>query len=132
MNKWKPNYAEEYFVPYINFGKPISSGCVWLSRDDDHARYDADIVFQTAEEASGMAQKMLMVAKDSRVNSRDNPLTAYRYVYDNGRIKCPNCSKEFVWGYYDGDGYDEINYCPYCGQRINVVDTEDDEEENHE
>ena len=37
MNKWKPNYAEEYFVPYINFGKPISSGCVWLGRDDDHA-----------------------------------------------------------------------------------------------
>ena len=63
--------------------------------------------------------------------SSDNPLIAYRYVYDNGRIKCPNCSKEFVWGYYDGDGYDEINYCPYCGQRINVVDTEDDEEENH-
>ena len=132
MNKWKPNYAEEYFVPYINFGKPISSGCVWLGLDDDHARYDAGIVFQTAEEASGMAQKMLMVAKDSSVNSRDNPLTAYRYVYDNGRIKCPNCSKEFVWGYYDGDGYDEINYCPYCGQRINVVDTEDDEEESHE
>ena len=46
MTKWKPGYAEEYFVPYINFGKPISSGCVWLSRDDDHARYDADIVFQ--------------------------------------------------------------------------------------
>lgn len=64
MTKWKPNYAEEYFVPYINFGKPISSGCVWLSRDDDHARYDADIVFQTAEEASRVAKKMLDVAKE--------------------------------------------------------------------
>jgi DNA-directed RNA polymerase subunit RPC12/RpoP len=132
MTKWKPNYAEEYFVPYINFGKPISSGCVWLSRDDDHARYDAGIVFQTAEEASRVAQKMLMVAKDSPVNSRDNPLTAYRYVYNGHEIKCPNCSGELVWDYYDEQEYGKINYCPYCGQRINVVDTEDDEEESHE
>lgn len=125
MNKWKPNFAEEYFVPYIKFGKPISSGCVWLGLDEDYARYDAGIVFQTAEEASGMAQKMLAVAKDSPVNDRGNPLTAYRHVYDNGRIECPKCSREFVWGYYDGEGYDEIYHCPYCGQRINVVDTEE-------
>ena len=56
---------------------------------------------------------------------KSKSLTAYRHVYDNGRIECPKCSREFIWGYYDGEGYDEIHHCPYCGQRINVVDTEE-------
>lgn len=132
MSKWKPEWDERYYIPCVCAGKGSFRWCRWINAEFDYLRYEAGIICESKKEAIEMAKKMLMVAKDSPVNSRDNPLTAYRYVYDNGRIKCPNCSKEFVWGYYDGDGYDEINYCPYCGQRINVVDTEDNEEESHE
>ena len=75
--------------------------------------------------------------ENMRVRELDNAIEVYNdtppnYVYNGHEIKCPNCSGELVWDYYDEQEYGKINYCPYCGQRINVVDTEDDEEESHE
>lgn len=124
-SKQKPAIGAEYYVPEIIDGKPDIFITVWNDDDLDRKRYEAGVVFTDKYDAIIVAQKMLAVAKDSPVNSRDNPLTAYRHVYDYGRIECPKCSREFIWGYYDGEGYDEIYHCPYCGQRINVVDTEE-------
>lgn len=39
-------------------------------------------------------------------------------------IECINCSGEIMWDYCDNG---EIRYCPYCGQRINIVDIQDKE-----
>lgn len=90
----------------------------WEDSEVDNERYEMGVVCRTQSETVELARKMLAVANDT-------PLTAYRHVYDNGRIECPKCSREFIWGYYDSEAYDEIHHCPYCGQRINVVDTEE-------
>ena len=118
MAKWKPELGERYLYPCIHGCKVSYDFDTWQNRQIDKERYKAGVVCKDRESILALAVKMLAVANDI-------PLTAYRHVYDNGRIECPKCSREFIWGYYDGEGYDEIYHCPYCGQRINVVDTEE-------
>lgn len=118
-SKWRPRVGKRYYYPSVDIGTPYAEPGTWSGiRRLEADRYNAGMICRTKKEALELAQKMLAVAKDT-------PLTAHRHVYDNGRIKCPKCSKQFIWGYYDSEAYDEIHHCPYCGQRINVVDTEE-------
>lgn len=125
MNKWKPKAGEVYFIPEIKGGYPSWEDYIWRDTPRDESRYEGGIVRRSAEDALELANKILKTTNDDSMTTWNTPITAHRHIYDNGRIKCPKCSIEFVWGYYDDNEYDKIDYCPYCGQRINIIDTEE-------
>lgn len=56
--KWKPNNGEMYYFP--DFGTASLGSCLcWLGTETDKHLYNRGLVFQTIEEATAMAKKVL-------------------------------------------------------------------------
>lgn len=110
----------DYFIPDISEGVPdydtyIGASTVYAQQ------YKAGLVCKRPDTAMRLAKRILdAVANGTLMTFDNNPLVVYRNA--DGIIKCINCSGEIMWDYCDNG---EIRYCPYCGQRINVVDTEE-------
>ena len=133
MKKWRyvvvQNWCEgilkirgknDYFIPDISKGIPDYDTYMGTNDAVYVQHYKAGLVCKRPDTAMRLAKRILTaVANGTLMTLDNNPLVVYRNI--DGIIKCINCSGEIMWDYCDNG---EIRYCPYCGQRINVVDIE--------
>lgn len=59
MNRHKPLFGEEYFIPYIGSGSPSAEAHVWTSTSYDFTCWRSGIIFNTREDVTTMAEQIL-------------------------------------------------------------------------
>lgn len=112
MNRHKPSFGEEYFIPYIGSGSPSAEAHVWTSTSYDFTCWRSGIIFNTREDATTMAEQIL-----SHINIE--PISV---GMSYGKTICPSCNIRTDWDISDANDQEinDIKYCPYCGQRIKL------------
>lgn len=63
---WKPSHGDKYWTPIVNRVEMSALWARWTNSDNDNYRYEHGLICRTKEEAIGLTEKLLAMAKEAR------------------------------------------------------------------